>query len=529
MTQKETLDILKTGANVFLTGEPGSGKTHTVNSYIRYLKETKIKVAVTASTGIAATHIGGVTIHSWSGIGIKKYLSEFDVDRIVSTEYLAKRIAKVAVLIIDEISMLDGGVLASVDKVCRAVKRCHEPFGGMQVVLVGDFFQLPPVSRADEEPAQFAFASPAWVSLQLLVCYLSEQYRQEDQHFLQILKSLRRAVITHEHRARLDERCVQPTATLKNDITRLYSHNADVDRINEERLEHIYGPAKSFHMKEKGKPALIQQLKRGCLSPEQLVLKEGAVVMFTKNSLKGKFVNGTLGAVTGWQEHTKFPIITTKSGRLIETEPMEWTIEDNGRMLARIEQIPLRLAWAMTVHKSQGASLDAAVVDLRRAFEAGQGYVALSRVRTLKGLFLVGYNEQALQVHAEVLDQDIIFRGMSDEAVRVFGKLEAVELEDMHRNFIQVVGGRVSSKTNLSTSSQGASPAKLHRGASKVYSVTTLREQYPNAYRPWQTQEDDLLTISWRRGEKTINLAELLGRQPGAIRSRLRKLGLVKA
>lgn len=519
MTQKETLDILKTGANVFLTGEPGSGKTHTVNSYIRYLREAKIKMAVTASTGIAATHIGGVTIHSWSGIGIKKHLSEFDIDRIASTEYLARRIAKVAVLIIDEISMLDGGVLASVDRVCQAVKQSNEPFGGMQVVLVGDFFQLPPVSGVDEDPAQFAFASQAWANLQSLVCYLSEQHRQEDQQFLHILTSLRKAAVTNEHRAWLNERCVQPAAPLTNGMTRLYSHNADVDRINEEQLNHITAPAKSFYMSEKGKPALIQQLKRGCLSPEQLMLKEGAVVMFTKNSPKGKFVNGTMGVVTGWHKHTKFPIITTNSGRQIETEPMEWTIEDNGRMLARVEQIPLRLAWAMTVHKSQGMSLDAAVVDLRRAFEAGQGYVALSRVRTLKGLFLVGYNEQALQVRPEVLDQDIIFRGMSDETVRAFGKLETVELEDMHRNFVRVAGGRMPSKMDSSVSGEEIS---------KKYSVVTLREQYPNAYRPWQAQEDDLLTVSWHNGEKTISLAGKLGRQPGAIRSRLRKLGLVK-
>jgi len=524
MTQRQALDILKTGANVFLTGEPGSGKTHTINTYIRYLKTVKIKTAVTASTGIAATHIGGVTIHSWSGIGIKKQLSKLDIDRIAATEYLVRRIAKTAVLIIDEVSMLDGAVLNSIDQVCRAVKRDSQPFGGMQVVLVGDFFQLPPVARADEEPAQFAFASGTWAGLKLLGCYLSEQHRQEDQQFLRILTALRKAAITKEHRTQLNGRCVQPAESLKDNMTCLYSHNVDVDRINEARLDHIDGPAKIFRMKENGKPALIGQLKRGCLSAEQLALKEGAAVMFTKNDVKGRFVNGTLGAVTGWHKHTKCPIVTTKTGSCIKTEPVEWTIEDNGRVLARIAQIPLRLAWAVTVHKSQGMSLDAAVVDLRQAFEAGQGYVALSRVRTLKGLWLVGYNEQALRVHPEVLDQDVGWRRMSVETARVFTEMAAEELEDMQRNFVRAAGGRMPIKA--SSSAPGREKSGLVSG--QAYSVSTLRQRYPNAYRPWQTPEDDLLTTSWRSGKSTKAMAELLGRQPGAIRSRLRKLELVE-
>ena len=518
MTQQETLDILKTGANVFLTGEPGSGKTHTVNSYVRYLRAAKIRAAVTASTGIAATHLGGVTIHSWSGIGIKKNLSKMDVDRIAATEYLAKRIVKTAVLIIDEVSMLDGAVLNSVDQVCREVKRSDEPFGGMQVVLVGDFFQLPPVSRVGEEAAEFAFMASTWANLKPLVCYLSEQHRQEDQQFLRILTSLRQAAVTDEQRGQLDGRCVQPGATA-SDMTYLYAHNMDVDRINEERLGKISKLARIFHMKETGKPALIQQLKRGCLSPDELTLKEGAVVMFTKNDIRGRFVNGTLGVVTSWNKQTRSPVVTTKSGRRIDAEPVPWTIEDNGRVLARVEQLPLRLAWAMTVHKSQGVSLDAAVIDLRRAFEAGQGYVALSRVRTLKGLFLVGYNERALQVHPEVLDQDMNFRQVSDETAKAFSGLAVAELRRMHQNFVKAAGGKMPSKTNS---------RRTPSGVSKSYSAEVLHQQYPNAYRPWQKQEDVWLAKAWQSDKKTKVIAELLGRRPGAIRSRLRKLGLVE-
>ena len=149
MTQKEALDILKTGASVFLTGEPGAGKTYVTNAYISYVRDHKIHVAITASTGIAATHIGGYTIHSWSGIGIRRELTPYDLDKIAGTEYLYKRIEKTKVLIIDEVSMLSASMLDMVDMVCREVKKNPAPFGGMQVVLVGDFFQLPPIVRRD--------------------------------------------------------------------------------------------------------------------------------------------------------------------------------------------------------------------------------------------------------------------------------------------------------------------------------------------------------------------------------------------
>ncbi len=437
MTQHQALNILKTGVSVFLTGEPGSGKTHTINEYIRYLKQAKVSVAVTASTGIAATHIGGLTIHAWSGIGIKKKLSKYDVDRIANTERVARRIRKTAVLLIDEVSMIDGGVLESVDAVCRAVKQAERPFGGIQVVLVGDFFQLPPVSQELEGAAQFAFESPAWNTLRPIVCYLSEQHRQADKTFLEILSALRRNAITPAHCEYLDRRCRIPASAAASVITKLYSHNIDVNRMNDEELRKISGPAKTFRMAEHGAKALVEQLRRGCLSPEALTLKVGAAVMFTKNSPKGSFVNGTLGEVMEF-EYGRFPVVKTKSGRRVVAEPMDWAIEDNGRVLARISQIPLRLAWAITVHKSQGMSLDAAFVDLRRAFVEGQGYVALSRLRSLSGLFLAGYNQKALLVDSRVLARDEGFRSESQAAETEFEKIPESELLGMHKNFSRI-------------------------------------------------------------------------------------------
>src|SRR3989339_1119060 len=149
MTQEQALSIMKTGAHVFLTGEPGSGKTHTTNILVSYLRTKNIPVAVTASTGIAATHIGGMTIHSWSGIGVKTKLDKYDLDKIASSEYISKRVNRTKVLIIDEISMLSANMLDMVDMVCREIKQSNEPFGGIQIILVGDFFQLPPIVKRD--------------------------------------------------------------------------------------------------------------------------------------------------------------------------------------------------------------------------------------------------------------------------------------------------------------------------------------------------------------------------------------------
>ncbi|MBI4130665.1 AAA family ATPase, partial [Candidatus Roizmanbacteria bacterium] len=401
MTQNQALSIVKTGANVFLTGEPGSGKTHTVNQYIHYLREHGIAVAVTASTGIAATHLGGMTIHSWSGIGIRKEISERDLAALHGITRLVSRVQKTSVLVIDEISMLEARVLSVVDRALRALRENNNPFGGIQVVFVGDFFQLPPVSGKDEQ-AQFAFESPAWTEANPVVCYLKEQHRQEDVRFTSLLTAVRSGTNSSEDYSRLLTRKV--SVNFEGAMTRLYSHNADVDRVNAVKLQALPGDEQVFYMASQGNKALVEQLKKGCLSPEKLTLKKGAHVMFTKNNYEEGFVNGTLGEVVGFED--ELPVVMTKQGRKIGVVPMEWSIEENGRVLASITQIPLRLAWAITVHKSQGMTLDSAIIDLSAAFEYGQGYVALSRVRTLSGLFLLGLNERALEVHPEIITAD---------------------------------------------------------------------------------------------------------------------------
>lgn len=457
MTQAEALTILKTGANVFLTGEPGAGKTYTLNAYVSYLRDHGVEVAITASTGIASTHIGGMTIHSWSGIGIRKRLTTEDLDAIASREYVSKRIRRAKVLVIDEVSMLSPDTLSMVDAVCREVKQKSEAFGGLQVVFVGDFFQLPPV--ADKEfgrdvqdadlfvdidpeamPARFACDSRSWKEAKVLTCYLTEQYRQDDADFLSVLSAIRRNTFGKEHRAHLSKRKIDQSRAPAN-APKLFSHNLNVDKVNDATLSKLSDTLQTFVMTSVGHDVLVAILKKGCLSPEHLQLKIGAEVMCTKNSQKDGFVNGTLGTVVRFEAGSGYPVIQTRGGRKIVIEPLEWTLEENGKIKAQIRQIPLRLAWAITVHKSQGMSLDEAVMDLSAVFEYGQGYVALSRVRRLSGLYLLGWNEKAFQVHPEILGKDELFREQSDEATKVFSKIAPDELSKMHRNFLLASGG----------------------------------------------------------------------------------------
>ncbi len=453
MTQDEAFDILKTGANVFLTGEPGSGKTHMVNRYVAYLREQGIEPAICASTGIAATHIGGYTIHSWCGIGVKSTLTEYDLDAIGQKEKVVKRVRRAKILIIDEISMLSAQTLDSVDVVLRMLKNSDEPFGGLQVIFVGDFFQLPPVVKAmqrsdtfeinyDESPngqvmsqSPFAFYAQSWRRANPLVCYLEEQHRQDDHVFLNILSGLRRGRVSQEMKNTLASRITE--APKKNTHTKLFPHNANVDRLNDAELEKLPSLPRRYDMRSKGSLLLVEALKRNCLSPEALLLKVGAKVMFTKNDPEGEYYNGTLGTVIEFSKLSGHPIVRLNSNGVIEVDTVEWAVQDGNKKLASIEQLPLRLAWAITVHKSQGMSLDAAIIDLSSAFEYGQGYVALSRIKTLDGLYLLGLNDRALEVHPEVMEQDNIFRELSDTTASTFETMPKKELEQMHERFIR--------------------------------------------------------------------------------------------
>lgn len=432
MTQQEALDILKLGHNVYLTGSAGSGKTYVLNEYIDYLRTHDIGVGVTASTGVAATHINGITINSWSGLGIRTALDDNDIKELLKRRYLRKRFSTTQVLVIDEISMMPSYMLDMIDRICQAFKDSDEPFGGMQVVLCGDFFQLPPVNRSSST-YNFVYKSKSWESLDIRVCYLEKEYRQEDKQFLHILSEIRRNNISKPSIKVLAARMYR---RVSNITTRLYTHNSDVDAINEEELSKLPGHLHEYLMDGKGTEYLVDIMKKSCLAPAHLKLKVGAVVMFVKNNFEKGYVNGTLGTVADFNKKG-YPLVLTSNGEYVEVSSSDWTIEEDGEVKARISQLPLRLAWAITIHKSQGMTLDGAEIDLGKPFVPGMGYVALSRVRSLQGISLKGLSHKALVVNDEIVEYDKQLRVMSEQTQKELSSQQWYEIEVRHMLFIE--------------------------------------------------------------------------------------------
>ena len=228
--------------------------------------------------------------------------------------------------------MLSANTLDMVEAVVREVRQSSDVFGGLQIVLVGDFFNCPHCAEClesviagcvfpDEQQGIYAFTGSAWKRAKPIVSYLTEQHRQDDPEYLGVLSAIRTNELTETHRAHIASRKVN--AKLPRGITKLFSHNADVDRINAEELAKLPGMPKRFSMTSRGRESLVETLKRGCLSPNILELKEGASVMFTKNSIQGGFVNGTLGTVTGFASESGYPEIRTLTGRKITVTPLD--------------------------------------------------------------------------------------------------------------------------------------------------------------------------------------------------------------
>lgn len=494
MKQALALEIMHEGHSVLLTGQAGAGKTFVLQQFIRQAKATGRHVAVTATTGLAATHVGGSTIHAWAGIGVHNELPK----RFLSDMPKGRRdiITKTDVLVIDEISMLHDFRLDLVDEVARRVRGVDKPFGGLQVILCGDFFQLPPVNRKGETEGGFVVHSQVWQDLQPTICYLSEQHRQDDDSFLEILTALRAGDVRRRHVEALLAR-VGSVLPQDKPLTELHTTNVDVDEINRRALEALPGDSFIYTMHTTGSQNYVEQLKRSCLASEELELKKGALVMCIKNSADKKYVNGSLGTVVDFEADTNYPYVELRSGKTLLITPESWELRDGDKKRAGLLQLPLRLAWAITIHKSQGMTLDAARIDLRRAFVAGMGYVALSRVKRLDSLELLGINRMALQVSADALAINGQLQAASTEAVQRFKHLEAQAAE--------------------------RAKAKLEPAKKDKRTLEQLRALYPRAYMPWEAHEDTKLLTLFETQKSVKALAEALQRQPGGIKARLQK------
>jgi len=403
MNQDKALEIMLRGDNIMLTGPAGSGKSYLLNKFISKVKSKRKKVVVTATTGLAAAHIGGQTLHSWSGIGLGSKLHD---DYIYMMSAVRKKaIIKTDILIIDEVSMMHDYNLDMLDEAMRLIRENDEPMGGIQVILCGDFFQLPPVQQGGN--GKFITNSKVWDKLDLSVCYLEEQHRAEDLRLQEILNAMRLGTLRQRH---LDWLLSRMQINPVGDITRLYTTNSDVDEINVKELEKISGNSHFYMRTSRGKWEAIVNLQKNVLAPEILELKLGALVMAVKNDPQGRYANGSIGSVIDFTDEG-FPIVDFKYPVVIY--PDEWELKSGERTIAAITQIPLRLAYAITVHKSQGMTLDAAEIDLSKAFVSGMGYVGLSRVKNLDNLYLKGINQRSLMVSHEAQQIDARLRDKS--------------------------------------------------------------------------------------------------------------------
>ena len=375
------------GENIFLTGMAGTGKSTLLRGLIEELGDG---LTVTASTGIAALNIGGMTVHRWSGmmLGPKRgedhhrYLRNLLSDQRFSVRAGFNRVRDCERLVIDEVSMLSGDTLRFLDLLCRTVRRDERPFGGIQVIATGDFLQLPPVRIFPNDPHDWPFQTDAWLEARFLPIHLTKVHRQDEPEFLRALSGFRMGELRADSADVLRSRI---SHFPNGDLTRLFTHNAQVDRWNAYRLACNEQPERAYQAELRGPDTQVAYLIKNLLTPQTLVLKPGARVMFTVNRPDEGFVNGQAGIVT----HCGSREVTVEThGSKISVEPFTWLFDHRDKHSASFTQFPLRLAYALTIHKAQGATLDAAYIDVRAAREPGQAYVALSRVRTLAGLHL---------------------------------------------------------------------------------------------------------------------------------------------
>jgi hypothetical protein len=400
--------LLQSNDNVFLTGVAGSGKSFLINRYLRHSGED---FPILASTGAAAILVGGRTFHSFFGLGILEGGVTATVDRALKNPRLCKRLKTTDGVIIDEVSMISGTVLSAAEAICRKARGADEPWGGMRVIAVGDFAQLPPVNPhwersqgkrrnpgeglAPRALRDWAFLDDSWLRSEFIPAVLPETMRTSEPELLHALNRVRSGRLDPRTTQFLNSRCVPSPADF--DGTRLFGRRVDTERFNLEKLEGIGARLETFDTAYVGKDKSVEDFKRHAPVPERLQLKEGALVMIRQNDPEGKWVNGSVGHL---RKITRECLsIELASGREVEIQPATFQMLDaEGQAVASATNFPVNLAYAMTVHKAQGATLEQLRVDLRGLWEPGQAYVALSRARGAGGLYIEGWNPRSIIV-----------------------------------------------------------------------------------------------------------------------------------
>jgi len=395
------------GKNVFLTGPGGVGKSYLITHFVQEARKYKT-VAVTALTGIAALNLKGSTLHSYTGIGLGKGSLESIVTKIRKKKYLRDRWKNVDILIIDEISMLSPQLFDKLETIGRVVRNNPRPFGGIQLILSGDFLQLPCIDTND-----FCFSAEGWDRCIEQTFYLHKIIRQQELHFQDVLNRVRVGNVDDEAVDVLESRTGVELSNEDGILpTVLYSHNAQVDAKNNDELlslpdNNLYEYEWDIQIYSTVPPAAVDVIRDHCEkwtpAVPNLILGVGAQVMLCANlDIDGGLANGSRGVVVGFSEDK--PVVRFLNGRVLTITDFLWEIEENDKKLASVEQIPLKLAWACTLHKSQGQTLDYAILDLTRCFDYGQAYVGLSRVRSIDGLSIIGYNPNKIKAHPKAVE-----------------------------------------------------------------------------------------------------------------------------
>lgn len=396
--QNMVLSAVLSGKNVFFTGSAGTGKSFLLRKIISALPPDA--TISTASTGVAACQIGGITLHQFAGIG----LGTGTIDRCFQ---LASRPASTAIwrktkhLVIDEISMVDGDFFDKIEAVARHVRRTERPFGGIQLILCGDFFQLPPVSK-NNDGAKFCFQSEAWQKCVHFNYELRTVHRQKDEAFVKILNNIRIGRVTDDIVDTLKETAKQKIESNGVLATRLCSHVKEADEINEFQLNELKGGTKVYTALDSDN-SMAHILDQQLGIPSKLVLKLGAQVMLLRNiNVTSGLVNGARGVIIDFKND--IPIVQFRSGTHYEAKMEKWSIKTSSGAFVYRKQVPLKLAWAFSIHKSQGLTLDCVEMCLSRVFDAGQSYVALSRAQSLQSLRILDFNSQQVWANTAVLE-----------------------------------------------------------------------------------------------------------------------------
>lgn len=410
--QQKVLNILKQGKNVLLTGPAGVGKSFIINEYKKYCIDNDIKVAITATTGSAGLLIGGCTLHSWAGIGKGDGSVDKLVDLIKNNIFSYKRWISTKVLVIDEVSMLHPDLFDKLDLIGKNIrKKNYLPFGGIQLILCGDFLQLP-VVKCD----RYCFESDKWNNTIHHVIELTTIMRQSDPTFQKCLMEIRHGLCSPETYDILVTRVNENVE--KNGIkpTQLYSNNASVDNINEQefailreknheiRRYKAVTTVKSYKtVSNEVKKLLIDRMDRDCMAVTDLELAIDAQVMVLAN-LSSTIVNGSRCVVIDFDIITGYPIVRFMNGSTLTMEPYAWSMELEDGTTVKKYQVPLKLAYASTIHKAQGQSFDCCIMDLGpKIFDYGQTYTALSRVKTLEGLSLINFDPKKVKANPKAL------------------------------------------------------------------------------------------------------------------------------